>query len=1034
MKHVALRIIPKLHSLSRCFFRLKSVVALAITLLLSIVWVDVNAQSREVSGKVLDETGSGLPGVNVLIKGTSSGTVTDIDGDYSISVSGDNPVLVFSYVGYLQEEVDVGNQSVINMTLTPDVSTLSEVVVIGYGTQKKSDVTGAISTVDSKTINEIPAPDVAQALQGRVAGVQLTRTSSKPGGEMQIRIRGNRSLGSADSENNDPLIVLDGIPYQGDLSSINQGDIQSVDILKDASATAIYGSRGSNGVIIITTKKGKVGQSRVTYNGYAGISQPLAKYDVFDGEEYADYIQEAGTNAFTSDETESILNGSEVNWQDLMLKDGFITNHELGFAGGTEKTQYLASGAYFRETNAMPGQAFTRYSLRLNLDHQASERIKIGINTFTSYSLRDGESINPYGGLLAYSPLMKPYTDDGAINENFYAGHIDEPFNINPLLYYDEDNWEEQRKRLSSFSSLYGEVEIIEGLRYRLNVGLDLSFEKKGQFSGSRLNVSGTNSANIENIHRWSYTLENLLLFDRTFADHHKINFTGLFSVQQAEWAKQVFFTTDLASDQLQYYNFNLGTQVLADNGQFAPDQDYNKWGLMSYMARINYNYGDRYLLTLTGRADGSSRLADGNKWFVYPAAALGWNIHNEPFMSDVTFLSNLKFRLGWGQTSNQAVSPYGSLGRLSDIPYSYGPDGGELGYYVSNLPNPALTWEFTKTYNIGIDFGLFTNRVISSLEYYQQKTEDILQERSLPIMSGVNGTFYQNIGKTENKGFEATVSAIAIEPQQSDGFRWQIDVNFTTWNEEITELAGGITEDVNNGWFVGEPIDVIYDYKKIGIWQLDEEDAAEEFESGLEPGDIKVADLNGNGIRDEDDRTVLGQLNPDWIGGMTNRFAFKNFDLSVVLFARVGGLLVSRIHQDASLEGRRNQIEVDYWTPENPTNAYPKTGDQFPQFRSTMGYFDGSFMKIRNISLGYNIPTSVLNKAGINSLRVYFTANNPFKAFFSDFVDAGGLDPEPNGRANPDAELTPGFGSRLQISADSPIMKSYIFGVNLEF
>lgn len=1007
--------------------------AFSAIVLFSLAWVNAQAQTREISGKVIDDTGSSLPGVNVIIKGTTQGTVTDVDGNYSISVEGENTVLVFSYVGYLGEEIAVGNQSTINMTLVPTIESLSEIVVIGYGTAKKSDITGAISSVDNQTIREIPAQDISNALQGRVAGVDIQRTSSKPGGDSQIRIRGTRSLGSPDGTNNDPLIVLDGIPYLGNLSSINKGDIESVDILKDASATAIYGSRGSNGVIIITTKKGKAGQSRVSYSGFHGISTPLGKYDVFNGDEYAAFVQEAGTNPLTADEMESISQGREVDWQDLVFDNGYKTNHELSFSGGSENTQYLASGNYFKETNAMPGQAYTRYSLRLNLDHQASERIKIGMNTFATYSLRDGEDTTP-GGLLSFSPLTKPYTDDGEINENFYAGHIDEPFNINPLIYFDESAWEEQRKKLTSFTSMYGEVEILDGLRYRLNVGLDLSFDKRGQFRGSRLNASGNNSAFVENGHSWSYTAENLLLFDRTFADKHQINFTGLFSVQEHEWERQVFFTSDLASDQLQYYNLSLGGTVLADNQQNEDDQEYRKWGMLSYMTRINYSYDERYILTLTARTDGSSRLAEGNKWFTYPAAALAWNIHNESFMSDVGVFNNLRMRAGWGKTSNQAILPFQSLGRLSDISYSFGPDGGQLGYFMSNLPNPDLTWEFTTTYNLGFDFGLLTDRINASVELYKSETSDILQNRSLPIMSGVSGTFQQNVGQTENKGIEVAINALVVQPQQADGFQWELDFNFTTWSEEITQLYDTLKQDVTNGWFVGHPIDVVYDYKKIGIWQADEADEAEAFDGSLEPGDIRVADLNGNGIRDEDDRSVLGTLKPDWMGGLTSRWSYKGVDLSVVMFARVGGLVVSRIHQEASLEGRRNQIAVDYWTPENPTNAYPKTGDQFPQFRSTMGYFDGTYMKIRTISLGYKLPSSLLDRVGINSARVYFTAENPFKAFFSDLVDAGVVDPEPNSRGSLTDQLTPGFRNRLQVNYDSPLMKSFIFGLNFEF
>ena len=803
-----------------------------------------------------------------------------------------------------------------------------------------------------------------------------------------------------------------------------------MDILKDASATAIYGSRGSNGVIIITSKKGKVGQSRVSYDGFYGVSTPIGKYEVFNGEEFADYVLEAGTNPLTADETESIINGSEVNWQDLIQKNGFKTSHNLSFSGGTENTQYLASGGYFKETNAMPGQAFTRYSLRLNLDHQASKRIKLGMNTFTTYNLRDGEGTTP-GGLLSFSPLMKPYTDDGEINENFYVGHIDEPFNINPLVYYDENAWEEQRKKLLSFTSLYGEIEFFEGFRYRLNVGLDLSFDKRGQFRGSRLNVSNSNSAFVENSHGWSYTLENLLLFDRVVAEKHQFNFTGLFSVQENEWAKQTFFTSDLASDELQYYNLALGGTVLADDQSGADDQEYRKWGLLSYMARLNYGFDDRFIATLTVRSDGSSRLAEGNKWFTYPAAALAWNIYNESFMNNAGFVSNLRLRAGWGKTSNQAIDPYASLGRLSDITYSYGPDGGGLGYFVSNLPNKDLTWEFTSTYNLGLDFGFLNNRLNGTVEVYRSETSDILQNRALPPPSGIDGSFQQNVGKTENEGVELTLSAMAIDSKQSDGFKWELDLNFTAWKEEIIQLYDTIKQDIGNGWFVGHPMDVVYDYQKIGVWQLDEADQAADFESGLEPGDIRVADRNENGVRDEEDRSVLGKLNPDWMGGLTSRMSFKNFDLSVVMFMRYGGLVVSKIHQDASLEGRRNQIKVDYWTPDNPTNAYPKTGDQFPQFRSTMGYFDGTYMKIRTITLGYTVPQTFLNRIGITSARVYFTADSPFKAFFSDLVDAGVIDPEPNRRGG---TQTTGFGGRLNVGADSPLMRSFILGLKFQF
>ncbi|MEJ2003876.1 MAG: SusC/RagA family TonB-linked outer membrane protein, partial [Cyclobacteriaceae bacterium] len=839
-------------------------------------------------------------------------------------------------------------------------------------------------------------------------------------------IRGNRSMSGA----NAPLIVLDGIPYLGSLNSINQGDIQSIEVLKDASATAIYGSRGSNGVILITSKRGKPGAVRVNYDGYAGLSTPLDNYEVFNGQEYAGLVLDSQFQPLTPNETENLLAGREVNWQDLMLKNGYITNHELSLSGGSERTRYLASTNFFKETNALPGQKFSRYSLRLSLDHEISDRVRFGISTLTTYRITEGQSQNPFFSLLTLSPLVNPYTESGEINRlPLDGGHIDAPFAINPLLLYNEDLWESRSRTLQSFTSLYGEVDIVKGLRYRVNVGLDASLTKSGNFNSALLGSSGSNSADVFNSEGVNYTIENLLIYENTFAEKHDLTFTGLFSVQQNEYHQQGFRATGIANDQLQFYNFEQANEPVAQSTY------YEKWGLISYMARVNYGYDDRYVFTLTGRVDGSSRLAEGNKYFVYPAAAFGWNITNESFWGS-NFVSNLKLRLGYGVTSNQAIAPYSSLGLLIDIPYSFGPDGGQNGYYVNRLPNEDLGWEFTENINIGLDFGLLTNRITGSIDVYQQNTDDILQARALPIMSGINGSFNQNIGKTENRGLEVGINALVVEPQSNNGFRWEIDANFTTWREKITRLADNAERNVGNGWFVGEPINVVFDYEKVGIWQLGEEEEAANFDGRL-PGDIRVADINGNGVRDAEDRTVLGSLNPDWLAGMTNRFSYMGFDLSVVMFARVGGLVVSRFHQGnigfpiATMEGRRNQVRADYWTPNNPTNDYPRSGLQSPAYGSTLGYFDGSYMKIRTINLGYQMPAGFLNRLGINSARVYFTANNPFKAFFSDVVDAGAVDPEPNGRGG---TTTEGLGNSLVITPDSPIMRSFILGLNIEF
>ena len=984
---------------------------------------------QNVSGTVTDDTGAELPGVTVLIKGSAKGTTTDMSGNYSIEVES-GQTLSYSFIGFKTQEVKVGNQSKIDISLSTDIEQLSEVVVVGYGTQKKSDVTGAITTVNAKAITEVPAPNVTQALQGRIAGVQLQRTSSRPGAEMRIRIRGNRSLGGNSA--NEPLVVLDGIPYLGGLNSINQGDIKSINILKDASSTAIYGSRGANGVILITTKRGRAGESNVSYNGYHGISQPLGNYDVFNGEEYAKFVQDAGQYELTADERESIDLARSVDWQDLMLKQGIITNHELSFTGGTDKTQFLFSGNYFKETNALPGQSFNRNSMRLTLDHQVNDRIKLGISSQLSYNVSLGESQNPYFNILTMSPLFKPYTEDGEVNRLPAIGHIDDN-RVNPLLLYNSDLWVSERRQMRAFNSFYGEVKILDGLKYRINVGLDGSFTKRGNFTSAILRSNQPNTANSLNNHGYNYTIENLLVYDKVFAQKHSLNLTGLFSVQKDKFTQESFGTNSIVNDQLQFYDFSQSGTTVADS------PTYSEWGIISYMARANYAYDNRYLLTLTGRVDGSSRLAKGSQYFVYPAVALGWNIKNESFMGGVTPVSELKLRAGYGLTSNQAIAPYASLGSLGERLYNIGPDGGVIGYEVSNLANNNLSWEFTKTANIGVDFGFLTNRIKGSIEVYQQDTEDILQSQDLPIMSGVAGSYRVNIGQTRNRGIELAMNALIVEPKSPGDFSFEVDVNFTSWQEEITQLVDTLKRNISNGWFVGEPMDVIYDYRKIGIWQSDEADEASTFD-GRVPGDIKVEDVNGNGIRDDEDRTIIGKLNPDWIGGITTRFGYKGFDLSVVAFARVGGMTISRFHQGnvsfpiATMEGRRNQADVDYWTPDNPTNAYPRPGLQSPQYGSTLGYFNATFAKIRSINLGYTLPPVVLDKVGLKAARVYVTANNPFKAFFSDLVKAGAVDPEPNGTGS---TSTSGFGDssqRLVVTPDSPIMKSFIFGINVQF
>jgi len=1021
-----------------------------LVILVLMTWMmsaEVQAQEQKVTGTVKDmETGEALPGVTVLVKGTSNGTVTGIDGSFAVNASSD-ATLVFSFVGYTTQEIPVGSQSKIDVGMKADFTSLEEVVVVGYGTQKKSDVTGAVAQVTGKTLREVPVANFSQSLQGRAAGIQVQSTSSRPGAAAQIRIRGNRSF----SGSNDPLIVVDGIPFNGSINDLNINDIASVDVLKDASATAIYGSRGSNGVILVSTRKGTTGKPELFYSGYYGVSSAIGEYSVFNGTEFADLRKASNADggssySMTADENANLAAGKSTDWQKLLYKPGYITNHNIGVQGGNEMTHYLISTGYFKQTTVLPGQSFERFSITSAIDQKINDRIKVGLNTMNQFNITNGENASAMFSMLTLSPLYSAYNPDGSINRLPAVGSAD-PQTINPLLINNQETWKQQRRRLRTFNSLYGEVKITENLKYRLNVGLDLFQDNYGQYegSGTPYKNGSTNTASIQNTNSWSYTLENVLTYDKTFAEDHKLTLTGLFSEQQVQQFKSTANSKTLPADYTFYYNLGLGnvTSVPANtNGD--KNQDYFKWGLLSYMGRMNYAYKGKYLLTASYRADGSSRLAKGNKWFFYPAAALAWNLDKEGFMSNIGPISAFKLRAGWGKTSNQSVNPYSSFGSLAAEPYNYG-NNGLYGYYVNSLPNPNLTWEFTATTNFGIDFGFFKNRITGSAEVYQQNTNNILQSVTLPQTSGVS-TVVKNVGKSVNKGFEFTLSTVNVETRN---FSWTTDFNAYIIRGKITYLAGGVDRSITNGWFVGYPLGAIFDYQKTGIVQKGETDVP----AGFNPGDIKIKDQNTvdtngdgkpdapDGVINADDRVVLGSSQAKWAGGLTNRINYKGVDFSFVLFWRVGGMLVSNLYQANishpinSLEGRRNGPKVDYWTPDNPTNAYPRPGrNQVPNYGSTLGYFNATYMKVRSINLGYTLPDKWIEKAGMSSLRVYFQMQNPFKAFFSDYVKAGGLDPETNGNGG---SVTPGYGPNntngLTVNPNTPPVRSFIFGINLK-
>jgi TonB-linked SusC/RagA family outer membrane protein len=993
-------------------------------------------QARQVSGVVKDATGEPIIGASVLEKGTVNGIITDLNGRFSLQVAR-NAILEISYVGYTSQAFPVQNRTRIDIVLEEDLKTIDEVVVIGYGTARKSDIAGAIASVDSKTIQEVPAISVAAALQGRIPGIDISSTTSNVGGEMRIRVRGERSL----TADNNPLIVVDGIPFNGSLNDISPNDIKDIQVLKDASSTAIYGSRGANGVILISTNRGQEGQTAtISYNGYYGVKNVLKKYDMYTGPEWVEFLDNSlkkDAYPMSLKQQAVVASGNFTDWQDLLYQPGYVTNHEVSARAGNSKGAYSLSLGYTDETAIVPIQSFTRYTLRTTIDQSIGSHVKIGLSSNNSFGITAG--YNPMGELFNLTAVSPAYNADGSVDHFPLDGTIEYSFG-NPLYYVKGENVrDEKTKRLSSFNSIYGEVKIIEGLTYRINLGLSFNHENYGYFQNGADypgNPPAVSTATARNTDRQQWTIENVVNYNKIFAEKHRFTATALYSAEQSEFLRQQMDATDIAADYALYYNLGLG---LGDRTINPSQQRYNKRGLLSYMGRIQYTYDDKYLLTATLRSDAASVLAPGHKWHTYPAFNVGWNINRESFLKDIESITQLKLRFGYGQTSNQSVSPYATLGGLSAHNYNFG-NSGAYGYYVTNLPNSELGWEYTENYNYGLDFGLLNGRITGYLEYYLQKTKDVLLNVNLPFTSGVSNPVLQNVGSTQNQGLEFAITAQIIKPKARGDFGFDADFNLSLNRNKITALASGETQNIDMGWHVGHPINVNYNYRPIGIWQESEAELAASY--GYKPGQIKVEDMNNDGkITAEGDRDIIGTLDPKFTGGFSARLSYKNFDFSMVSFFRIGGLFVSSRHRDYSLTntGRRGTTKVDYWTPQHPEGKWPQPGNQggeTPDFINTLSYFDGGFLKIRTFTLGYTFQRNLLSQIGAKSARVYLTCQNPFPAFFSDFIKSGaGIDIESSGYGGPtDPNSVEGNGRQLWFGSATPPSRNFLVGVSVQF
>lgn len=1009
-----------------------------LSLAILISWQFAFAQGRAISGKVSDAGGNSLPGVSVTVKGTSQGAISDVAGKFSVQAA-NNATLVFSYIGYKAQEVKVGNQSNYDVTLEEDAAALSEVVVVGYGTQKKSQMTGAISQVTAKQITEMPLTNLGQALQGRAAGVDVSQSGSKPGAAPRILIRGRRSFNAG----NDPLYVVDGIPLSAGYEDINPNDIQSLEVLKDATATAIYGARGANGVILVTTKRGgNKGKTTVTLDTYAGASNAYSQLELFSGNEFAEYVREAyratglyrdatgnpvatGVADAAADAKIAVLGGDpnvaagiaagrNTQYQDLILRTGMMQNHTIGIQGGNDRTSFYISAGFFQDKGITKLLDFTRNSLRANIDHQVNKRLKVGMSTYMMYAIRNGENLNPYGNTLNANPLGAAYNADGSL--------IFEPTNdallSNPLSEVEPGVNIDNTKRYRIFNSIYAEVKILEGLTYRLNLGPDFTQSRWGRFIGSETNSRRRGDAQAFNENRFgfNFTMENIVNYNKTFGKH-TLNVTGVQSIQKDNFERYRTEVQGIPAQAQSFYSLNSATSVLGTQSSLT------EWTIASLMGRINYSFNDKYLLTVTMRRDGSSRFGENTKYGNFPGIAVGWNITNEPFMKSVTFIDMLKLRGGWGKVGNQGVAPYQTQGLLGRTTYAFGATGA-FGFRPGTISNPDLKWESSGNANVGLDFSIFRGRVQGSFEFYETNTKSLLLNDFLPGSVGFN-FFSNNVGHTRNKGIELGITTVNVNTK--NGFKWTTDFQFTRNREEIVELYNGKVDDLGNRWFIGQPLNTYFDFKKAGIWQTNEADLAKSY--GSEVGQIKVQDTDGDGRITAADRVIIGNDVPKWSGGLTNRFEFKGFDLSFFLFGRFGNTILSGFHRNQlQLAGRYQQIKVDYWTPNNPTNEFPrpKSNQEFPVYNSTLFYYDGTFIKLRNINFGYTFNKSIAKKIGAESVRLYSSIQQP-KIWSSYLTKYNGVDPEAAITGSP-------TGTTEVNSGVTPSTTVTTFGLNITF
>lgn len=1009
-------------------------------LALFVIFTGAQLYAQKVTGVVVDETNSPLPGVNVVVKGTTNGVITDVDGAYSITPKDvQKDVLQFSFIGFDTKEIKINGEKVINVQLTSSTLQIEEVVAVGYGVVKKRDLTGSVSSVKSDEITKTTSSNAMQAMQARVPGLDIQQSNGQAGAGININLRGNRSI----SASNSPLILVDGIEY-GSVLDVNPSDIESMEVLKDASSTAIYGTRGANGVIIITTKRGKAGTTKVNLNAYLSSNAPTNVPEVMYGDkevqrliDKSNYQADAksgnwGSSNLTPEQvlTEKLEDFTEIgiyqdksytDWLDLILQNGLTKNYELSLSGGNEKTTFnLSLGSMFEE-GLMKDDKMDRYNVRANVDHKISNMFKAGTSLLFTYKENEKRNSSVFGQAMKMTTITHPYTQDGvliATPNPRYAAHC------NPLLDETEGAYKNNTESTRFFGNAYLEITPIKGMTAKSIFAVDRNNIRTGIYqdyqSVARYQSPGTSSISLEYENKTGLTWENTLNYNTNFGgSKHEI--TGLLghSMKQSVY-EEALTSGDVGREH--YYTslfYDLSKIPTAKN-----TSQYIKSTMLSYFGRVNYKFNEKYLLTASLRADGSSTLAKGHQWGYFPSTAIAWRASEESFLKGISWLDNLKVRGSWGISGNAAVSPYSTLTTLSTTPvYYYIGTTDIAGNIPSTMGNSDLTWEKTASYNFGLDFGVFDNRISGTIDYFISNTSDLLYRKSAPP-SSVYPSVLANIGETKGQGLEVSLNTLV---KKSKDFSWDINWTYTTFKDEITKLSEGVTTNISGttGQIVGEAVSIYYDFEANGNWNVGEYAT---YKTDWEarhpgqtigyvsaygaPGTIKIVDRNDDGKLTDEDKIVYNR-SPKHIFGMNNSMSYKNFSLSVLVYARLGGYIAYDMNSQLNYESA-NWGNLDYWTPTNVSAKFPSPGaasTTFGSYGSSLLYEKADYLKIKDITLGYSLPKKTIGHIGLSNVKVYGSLKNYFT-----FSKIDNYDPERGG------------------AISFPLSKQFVVGVNVEF